>query len=49
VVRAAVNRIAEANPVLGRHLDVTIRTGMFCCYTPDPAAAPKWEGIVRPR
>lgn len=49
VVRAAVNRIAEANPALGRHLDVTIRTGMFCCYTPDPAAAPNWEGIVRQR
>ena len=47
VVRAAINRIAEANPALGRHLDVTIRTGMFCCYTPDPAAAPTWEGVVR--
>jgi hypothetical protein len=43
VVRAAMVRIGEANPALGRHLDVAVRTGTFCSYLPDPGNAPAWD------
>jgi len=31
------------NPTLGRHLERSIHTGVFCVYDPDPAAAPDWR------
>jgi predicted ATPase len=34
-IRAAVKKIAEADPELGRHLDNTIRTGTWCSYQPE--------------
>jgi tetratricopeptide (TPR) repeat protein len=33
-VREAIRKIAEQDPELGRHLDVSIRTGMFAAYEP---------------
>jgi hypothetical protein len=33
-VKAALDRIREADPELGRHLAVSIRTGYFCVYVP---------------
>jgi hypothetical protein len=27
----------------GLHLEVTIRTGTFCSYTPDPRVPTKWD------
>jgi hypothetical protein len=42
-IRAAVASLARANPSLGRHLAVTIRTGRYCSYTPDPRAPITWE------
>lgn len=40
-VRAAVRRVAAANPALGRHLDESINTGMVCRY--DPATPVRWD------
>jgi hypothetical protein len=36
-------RIAEELPDLGRHLDLTIRTGTYCAYMPDPRAPADWD------
>lgn len=33
-LRDAIRRIEDGLPELGRHLDQTVRTGMFCCYVP---------------
>jgi len=33
-VKAALDRIRDADPELGRHLAVSIRTGNFCAYVP---------------
>jgi hypothetical protein len=40
-VRDALDRIAEVNPALGRHLRRSVRTGTFCVYDPDPDVV--WE------
>jgi non-specific serine/threonine protein kinase len=42
-IRAAMGNLARANPSLGRHLSVTIRTGRYCSYTPDPRIKVAWE------
>jgi hypothetical protein len=42
-VKATVERIAEHNPGLGRHLSATVRTGTFCSYQPDPRLAVAWR------
>ena len=34
-IRHAIARLHEHDPVLGRHLDRSIRTGTFCSYAPD--------------
>jgi hypothetical protein len=34
-IRQAITRVGQAHPILGRHLDRSIRTGTFCCYAPD--------------
>jgi pimeloyl-ACP methyl ester carboxylesterase len=34
-LRDAMSRIARAHPLLGRHLDASIRTGVFCSYEPE--------------
>jgi hypothetical protein len=42
-IRAAMANLARANPALGRHLAVTIRTGRYCSYLPDPRAPIAWN------
>jgi hypothetical protein len=42
-IRAAMGQLARANPALGAHLAATVRTGRYCCYTPDPRAPITWE------
>jgi hypothetical protein len=42
-IRAALARIAEQSPALGRHLEATIRTGAFCSYVPDPRVPIRWQ------
>jgi hypothetical protein len=34
-VRTAIERIERLHPRLGRHLDVSVRTGTFCSYEPE--------------
>ncbi len=34
-IRSAIKKIASVHPSLGHHLDNTIRTGTFCCYSPE--------------
>jgi tetratricopeptide (TPR) repeat protein len=41
-IRSAVQRVAENDPELARHLDTAIRTGTFCSYEPDPHAGLRW-------
>jgi non-specific serine/threonine protein kinase len=42
-IKAALARVADASPVLGRHLGATVHTGTFCSYTPDPRAPITWQ------
>jgi hypothetical protein len=41
-IRAAIDRVREQHPELGAHLDSAVRTGIYCAYQPDPAAAVAW-------
>lgn len=42
-LKSAIRRIAREDPVLGRHLDRSVRTGTYCCYAPDPATRIVWR------
>lgn len=42
-VKAAIRRISRTNPNLGRYLETTIHTGMFCSYRPDPRMKVAWR------
>ena len=42
-IRNAVRRIAREHAVLGRHLETTVRTGLYCRYQPDPLVPPRWR------
>lgn len=42
-IRAAMRTLAEDHPSLADHLSVTVRTGRFCSYRPDPRAPIRWE------
>ena len=39
-IRDALRRIREEDVALGEHLARSVRTGLYCSYDPDPAAAP---------
>jgi hypothetical protein len=41
-IAAAVARIGEADPALGRLLHDTVLTGSSCRYEPDPARPVRW-------
>ena len=41
-LRAAIARIGEHFPELGGHLEVAVRTGMYCRYEPDPTTPITW-------
>ena len=42
-IKAAITKIAEHSPTLELYLTTTIRTGLFCCYTPDPRIPVSWD------
>lgn len=42
-VRLAIEKIAQENKALGRHLEATISTGTFVSYTPDPRVPVDWQ------
>ena len=41
-LKRAITAIEQQSPELGAHLAVSIRTGRYCCYQPEPAAALRW-------
>ena len=43
-IKLAIKRIEKSHPTLGDYLANTIRTGTFCCYTPDPHVSLTWQG-----
>jgi tetratricopeptide (TPR) repeat protein len=42
-IKAALQAIAANDAALGRYLAATIKTGSFCCYSPDPQDAVAWK------
>jgi tetratricopeptide (TPR) repeat protein len=42
-VRKVVRKIEAGCPVLRRHLDRAVQTGLFCAYQPDPTFPVEWE------
>ena len=42
-IRTATRKIAKEHPSFGRFLRLSIRTGRFCCYHPEPNSAPRWR------
>jgi hypothetical protein len=42
-IRASVNRLGQQSASLGAHLALTIRTGTYCSYMPDPRAPISWD------
>jgi hypothetical protein len=42
-IRAAMKNFDRIHPPLAEHLSLTIRTGRYCCYAPDPRAPIHWE------
>ena len=41
-IRRAIEAIAGHSAVLGKHLQLSVRTGRWCCYEPDPTTAISW-------
>ena len=42
-LQTAIRTIARDCPVLGRHLETSVRTGSLCAYVPDPGFPVVWE------
>jgi tetratricopeptide (TPR) repeat protein len=42
-IKSVLKRIGREHEELGRHLEATVRTGLFCRYEPDAAAAVTWR------
>jgi hypothetical protein len=42
-IRTVIRRIAQGDADLGRYLETTIHTGMFCSYVPDPRFRMLWS------
>ena len=41
-LRGVIRRAADVHPSLGRHLEMTIHTGTYCSYRPDPRLPVEW-------
>ena len=42
-IKAALDKLSEHHPALGRSLAGTIHTGMYCAYTPDVRLPSPWQ------
>jgi tetratricopeptide (TPR) repeat protein len=42
-IRATIRRISKHDPMLGRELEGTVRTGIFCVHEPDPRHPLVWR------
>ena len=47
-LRAAVEQIGLRAPAVAEHLRVSLRTGFFCSYSPDPASSLQWDVEASP-
>jgi predicted ATPase len=45
-IKAAVQRISEHHSSLGEVLGRSVRTGLFCCYVPDPRVPISWRFLL---
>ena len=43
-IKLALRKIGEHHPALGPHLATTIKTGVYCSYTPDVRMPITWQG-----
>ena len=41
-IRGAIRKVADNHAPLGRYLSNTIRTGITCCFDPDPGRPLSW-------
>ncbi|HKA53807.1 MAG TPA: hypothetical protein VKJ47_09115, partial [Candidatus Binatia bacterium] len=42
-IKAALKHIAMSSPRLERYLATSLKTGLFCCYLPDPCRLINWQ------
>lgn len=42
-LKRAIAALAAVSPALGAHLERSVRTGRYCAYEPEPAAALAWS------
>lgn len=42
-IAGALDAIHAADPVVARHLTTYVRTGLRCCYEPDPDLPVEWR------
>lgn len=47
-LRTAVEQIGLRAPAVAEHLRVSLRTGLFCSYSPDPASTVHWDVDASP-
>jgi len=45
-IKAAVQKISEHHSSLGEVLGRSVRTGLFCCYVPDPGVPISWRFLL---
>ena len=43
-IKIALRKLTEHHPALGQHLATTIKTGVYCSYTPDTRLPITWQG-----
>jgi tetratricopeptide (TPR) repeat protein len=48
-LRAALGKVAAADPALSEHLGHSVRTGASCSYRPDPRAPIRWRVAIDPQ
>ena len=44
-LRRTLTRVERYSAALGDHLSSTLRTGLYCCYRPDPRSGIRWMSI----
>jgi hypothetical protein len=46
-IRTTIKRVGDHDPVVGRELQATIRTGTYCVFEPDPRRPVEWHVETR--
>lgn len=42
-IKEALRKVSENDPELANHLNLAVKTGTYCSYTPDPRARIQWK------